>query len=277
MIIIADAGSTKTTWSLCEAGACEAVRTSGINAATMAPETIAKIIADELLPRVRGRAVTSVNFYGAGIVSDSRRAVIAEALALLSADSVMVESDMLGAARAILGHEAGIVCILGTGSNTCLYDGDRIVDNVPALGYILGDEGSGASLGRRFVGDLFKRMFPDEVGDMWRERVGLDMADVIERVYRSPGANVFLGSLVPMIRELIGVDAVASMVEDEFDRFFIRNIDRYATDCRRLGFIGSVAVNFADVLDAVARRHGYTVAALEADPMPLLVKFHECG
>ena len=277
MIIIADAGSTKTTWTLCDAGSSTTVRTSGINAATMAPDAIAKIIADELMPRVDGRSVSEVYFYGAGVVSDSRREVVANALAALGAGRVEVESDMLGAARAILGREAGIACILGTGSNTCLYDGDRIVDNVPALGYILGDEGSGASIGRRFVGDLFKRLFPGEVEAVWRERVGLDMADVIERVYRQPGANVFLGSLVPMVSELMAVEAVSAMVEDEFDRFFVRTVERYATGCRRLGFIGSVAVNFADVLDAVAGRHGYTIAALEADPMPLLVKFHGCG
>lgn len=277
MKIIADAGSSKTNWCIIDRGECRTVRTSGLNPATMSPEAVGGIVAGELLPQLGVYDAPEVYYYGAGVVSDSRRAIVANALSPIAPARVEVESDMLGAARAILGRESGVACILGTGANTCLYDGSAIVDNVPALGYILGDEGSGAVLGRRFVGDLFKRLLPAEAVEMWRERVGLDMVGVIERVYRRPGANVFLGSLVPMIRELMHLEAVSAMVADEFDRFFTRNVERYDTDCRRLGFVGSVAVNFADLLGAVAARHGYSIAAIEADPLPRLVNFHNRG
>ena len=274
MKIIADAGSTKTKWCIIDGGASRTVRASGLNPATMSQGAIMEVVADEFVPAMGSLGEPEVFYYGAGVVSDVERAVIANALQLLCPARVTVESDMLGAARAILGHEPGVACILGTGSNTCLYDGTHIVDNVPALGYILGDEGSGGALGRRFVGDLFKRMLPAEAADLWRERVGLDMAGVIERVYRRPDANVFLGSLVPLIKELMHLDAVAAMVTAEFDRFFARNVERYAGDCRRLGFVGSIAVHFETVLREASARHGYTIERILGDPLDGLVEYH---
>ncbi len=274
MILIADAGSTKTCWCLVDGGVRDMMRSPGINAATMSPETVTATINDVVLPWLAGRHVDTIYYYGAGVVGECQRRIVAGALGHARASRVVVESDMLGASRSILGREAGIACILGTGSNTCLYDGAYIVDNVPSLGYILGDEGSGASLGRRFVGDLFKRLLPAEAMDIWHSQVGLDLAGVITQVYRKPGANVFLASLVPMIRGLMSVPEVALMVEDEFDRFFERNIERYDTDCRRLGFVGSVAAHFGSELERVAVRRGYAIASVSADPMDGLVRYH---
>lgn len=274
MILIADAGSTKTSWCLVDGDVRDDMRSSGINAATMSCDAVSEVIDSELLPWLGGRRVDKVCYYGAGVVGNVQRESVVKALAGVGARAVAVESDMLGVARSILGREAGIACILGTGSNTCLYDGVGIVDNVPSLGYILGDEGSGASLGRRFTGDLFKRLLPAEVESVWQDRVGLDMPGVVERVYRRPGANTFLGSLVPVIHGLLHIDEVAAMVEDEFDRFFERNVERYDIPCRRLGFVGSVAVHFGDILACVAARRGYEIAGVTADPMDGLVRFH---
>lgn len=274
MILIADAGSTKTSWCLVDGDVRDDMRSSGINAATMPVDTVSDIVDSELLSWLGERRVDTICYYGAGVVGDVQRGSVVKALAGVGAGAVSVESDMLGAARSILGRKAGIACILGTGSNTCLYDGAGIVDNVPSLGYILGDEGSGASLGRRFTGDLFKRLLPVEVENVWQERVGLDMPGVVDRVYRSPGANTFLGSLVPLIHELLHIDEVAAMVEDEFDRFFERNVERYGVPCRSLGFVGSIAVHFGDILARVAVRRGYEIVGVAADPMDGLVHFH---
>lgn len=274
MILIVDAGSTKTSWCMADGDRSDVMRSSGINAATMSRDRMTDIVMTELMPWLAGRHVEAVYYYGAGVVGDVQRKSVTEVLAPVMAAYVTVESDMLGAARSILGHDAGIACILGTGSNTCCYDGIKIVDNVPSLGYILGDEGSGASLGRRFAGDLFKRLLPSEAWTVWRERVGLDMAGVIDRVYRQPGANTFMGSLVPMIHDLMHISEVADMVEDEFERFFTRNVERYDTECRRLGFVGSIAIHFGEVLRRVAIRHGYTIKAVSADPMDGLVRYH---
>ena len=235
---------------------------------------VRSIVEDELLPHLGTRCdLAAVYYYGAGVVSDAQRTFLADTLSALS-PRVEVNGDMLGAARAVLGSQAGIACILGTGSNTCQYDGHDIVDNVPAMGYILGDEGSGASIGRRFIGDLFKREYPDEVRRAWDVEVGLDLADVIERVYRQPGANSFLGSVVPFVRKMTTVPQVGAMVMDEFDRFFRRNVVKYDHELNLLGLVGSVAHHFAPEISAVAARHGYRIATIIADPMPGLVKYH---
>ncbi len=276
MILIADAGSTKTTWSLVDPadGSARTLRTTGLNPAVMAAEDIRATVDAELRPLIDGTDVTALYYYGAGIVTDSHRATIAGARTFAGIRHIKIESDMLGAARSLLGHEGGIAGILGTGSNSCLYDGARITANIPPLGYILGDEGSGASIGKRFAADLFKGLLPDEVKQLWDRRVGLTMADVIERVYRRPGANAFLASLMPTIREACAHEAVDRLVTEEFDRYFSRNIDRYGRPGAPLGFTGSVALHFSPQLRSVAAAHGYPEPAICADPMPGLIAFH---
>lgn len=279
MILIVDAGATKTRWRLVgSATQWHELATDGINAATMPPHAIASVVRDELLsltPPLKGLGdVDHIYYYGAGVVSDAQRQVVAEALAPIGAVRVEIESDMLGAARALLGDSEGIACILGTGSNSCLYNGREIVDNVPALGYILGDEGSGASLGRRFLADLFKRVYPLEFTRMWLTRLRLDVPGVIDRVYRQPGANAWMARLAPDIRCCLGVPQVRAMVIDEFDRFFSRNVERYDTPCRRVGFVGSIAVHFDTELREAASRHGYEVASLMAEPLDGLTLYH---
>lgn len=274
--LIVDAGGTKTTW--CETGGdnepIRVIKTSGINVSAMTADAVRAVVENELLPQLGGCSrFGAVHYYGAGVVSDADRRLLAGVLGRL-ADNVDVNGDMLGAARAVLGTQGGIACILGTGSNTCLYDGLDIVDNVPGMGYILGDEGSGASIGRRFVGDLFKREYPDEVSREWDAETGLDFAAVVDRVYRRPGANSFLGSVVPLVRRLTSVPAVGAMVADEFDRFFRRNVIKYDGSVRRVGLVGSVALHFAPEITAAAEVYGYEITAIMSDPMPGLIKYH---
>lgn len=274
--LIVDAGGTKTTW--CEVGGdnrlLRVIKTSGINVSAMSADAVRAVIDGELMPLLgAGYTVGAVHYYGAGVVSETDRELLAVVLGGLSA-RVEVSGDMLGAARAVLGSQPGIACILGTGSNTCLYDGTGLVDNVPGMGYILGDEGSGASIGRRFVSDLFKREYPDEVRRAWDAEIGLDLAGVIERVYRRPRANSFLGSIVPLVRRLTSVPEVGAMVADEFDRFFRRNVVKYGDHVTSLGLVGSVAQHFAPEIGAAAARYGYEITAIMSDPMEGLVRYH---
>ena len=162
MILIADAGSTKTAWAAVDlsTGHADIIRTSGINPATMSPDSIAGIIVGELLPALPAQKIEHIFYYGAGVVDSARADIIRTALALLSPAPVSVESDMRGAARSLLGHGSGIAAILGTGSNSCYCREGIIRSNIPPLGFILGDEGSGASLGKRFAADLFKGLLP---------------------------------------------------------------------------------------------------------------------
>lgn len=276
MILIADAGGTKTAWGLIDSPTRtrSTFTTSGINAATMDAADIAGVVTAELLPALGGLPVTAVHFYGAGIVSSERARIITEALRPLQADIVSVSTDILGAARAIFGHNAGIAAIIGTGSATCLYDGNRITDNIPSLGYILGDEGSGASIGRRFTSDLFKRCLPDSVAEAWQREIALSAADVIERVYRSPRPNAFLASLMPFIVSQAVCPEVAAIIDDEFDRFFRRCVIPYRTASRSIGFVGSLAAALSDRLSRAASRHGYEITAVISSPLASLMSYH---
>lgn len=165
MILIADSGSTKVDWCFVEgASIVKQVSTSGINPVVMSEDEVSACIGGQLMPQMEGLSPASVHFYGAGCVSDEKCAIVASAISGHIPDvSVTVDSDMLAAARAICGSDPGIACILGTGSNSCVYDGRHIIDNVSPLGYILGDEGSGAVLGKMLVGDVLKRQLPEEL------------------------------------------------------------------------------------------------------------------
>lgn len=260
MDLLVDIGATKGAWKL---SGSAPLYTPPFNAATMAPSVLDGIVRDTVLPWLAGRSVRRVEFYGAGIISDTLRHSVVVSLRPLGASTVLVDSDMVGAARSLLGDTPGIACILGTGSNSCLYDGHRIVDNVPPLGYILGDEGSGAAIGKRFVGDLFKRQYPALVTDRWNQEISLPLPRVIERVYRCPGANTWLASLVPFIASVMHIPQVRDMLCDEFRRFFDRNICLYDTPSRQLGFIGGVAVGFSPLITAVAAQYGYRILAIK--------------
>ncbi|MBD5213858.1 MAG: ATPase [Bacteroidales bacterium] len=276
MTIIADAGSTKTTWAITDSndGSTIMARTSGLNPAVMTPDAITGIIAAELLPVLPSDTVEAIYYYGAGVVTDLHRDTIRSALSAIHCQTIVVESDMLGAARSLLGHKPGIAGILGTGSNSCLYDGSQIVSSIPPLGYILGDEGSGASIGKRFVADLFKGLLPAEVIELWQDDNALSMGEVIERVYRRPGANRFLASLMPLIKKASRIEAVSDLIRDEFDRYFTRNIDRYGRPDLPLGFTGSVAHHFSPWLRSVAAAHRHPLPAICPDPMPGLIAYH---
>ena len=274
MKLIIDAGSTKTTWGVVDESANPVLmlRSHGINVATMPTEVIMESF-QEVNDELSRYEFDCVTYYGAGIVNDSTVQRITGLLSnSLNAQRIDVFSDMVGAARAVLGNQPGIACILGTGSNSCLYDGDCVVANIPALGFILGDEGSGASLGRRFLGDMFKGLLPDGVTSAWQGDVGLSMPEVIEKVYRQPAPSAFLASMAPFIQGQMHVEKVRELVIDEFNRFFDRNIERYDTTSRRLGFVGGVATLFSNELALIAAERNYTITSIIADPLPDLLK-----
>lgn len=279
-ILICDSGATKAAWAVvAPSGAAETVRvtTRGINAVALPPETIAEIINGELLgglsPEVAG-AVAEIRFYGAGCIDPEACRTVAAALrrAFPGATAVEVASDMVGAASAVCGNRPGVACILGTGSNSCLWDGTGIVENVPPLGFILGDEGSGAVLGKRLIADIFKGVAPRAVAEEWRDEYVLDMAAVVRRVYREPAPAAFLASFAPFIRSHLHVKEIEEMVVDEFARFFRRNVARY-TDARRLPihFVGSIAAVFEAQLKQAADFERFNIGKIVDSPIELLI------
>lgn len=278
MILIADCGSTKIDWCLIENGkVAKQVFTSGINALLMSEEQIRQTIADELVPEIKGYEIGSVYYYGAGCLFDDICANVRRAIAanIPSAKTIEVDTDLLAAARALCGKNPGIACIMGTGSNSCYYDGVRIVDNVSPLGYILGDEGSGAVLGKLLVGDVLKNQLPAALCEKFLKKYDLDRQKIIEGVYKKPAANRFLASLSPFLLENIEEPAVHRLVLNAFKAFFVRNIENYeGYKTMPVSFVGSVAYYYRDVFEEAASSLGIKIGTVIKSPMEGLIKYH---
>jgi N-acetylglucosamine kinase-like BadF-type ATPase len=278
MILIADCGSTKIDWCVVNDGkVVEQIFTSGINALLMTEEQIRETLAAELAEKVKGYAIDSVYYYGAGCLFDDICANVRRAIAhnVPTAKTIEVHSDLLAAARALCGQNEGIACILGTGSNSCYYNGKEIVDNVSPLGYILGDEGSGAVLGKLLVGDVLKNQLPKELCEKFLAEYDLDRQKIIEGVYKKPAANRFLASLSPFLIKNIEEPAIHRLVLNAFKSFFVRNIENYSNyKSMPVSFVGSVAFYYKDVLAEAAKALDITIGTIIKSPMEGLVKYH---
>lgn len=276
MILIADSGSTKTDWALQSADGFAQFHTQGINPFHQERTAIAGILSRELLPQLDADAVSSVCFYGSG-VRPELESVMTSLLqeAFPQAKQVSAHSDLLGAARALCGHNCGIASILGTGANSCLYDGKAIVQNTPALGYILGDEGSGGVLGKHFLHELYKGVLSKDIRSEFEREYGLTMADVIQRVYREPMANRFLASLAPFIHRHLSDDAVKQIVINNFRDFFRYNIRPYGHPEMPVSFVGSIAWHFRAQLAEAAKLEGFAVGTILRSPIEGLIEYHQ--
>lgn len=278
MILIADCGSTKIDWCVVNDGkVVEQIFTSGINALLMTEEQIRETLAAELAEKVKGYAIESVYYYGAGCLFDDICANVRRAIAhnVPTAKTIEVHSDLLAAARALCGQNEGIACILGTGSNSCYYNGKEIVDNVSPLGYILGDEGSGAVLGKLLVGDVLKNQLPKELCEKFLAEYDLDRQKIIEGVYKKSAANRFLASLSPFLIKNIEEPAIHRLVLNAFKSFFVRNIENYSNyKSMPVSFVGSVAFYYKDVLAEAAKALDITIGTIIKSPMEGLVKYH---
>lgn len=278
MILIADCGSTKIDWCVLNGNKLEKqFFTSGINALLMPEEQIRATLAAELVPEAKDFPIEEVYYYGAGCLSEDICSNVSRAISanIPTAKVIDVNSDLLAAARALCGNEEGIACILGTGSNSCYYDGEKIVDNVSPLGYILGDEGSGAVLGKLLVGDVLKKQLPEELCKKFMEEYGLDRMKIIEAVYKKPAANRFLASLSPFLNKNIEEPAVHRLVLNAFKAFFVRNIANYRNfKSLPVSFVGSVAYYYQDVLKEAAKALDITIGLVIKSPMEGLLKYH---
>ena len=273
MKLIADSGSTKTAWAVVETNTI--ITTSGINPVFMDVNTITEILNTQLKPNLK-EDITEVYFYGAGCASEEKNNIIKEALTSVFGDiKVEVASDLLGAARGLCGHDSGIACIMGTGSNSCLYENDNISWNVPALGFILGDEGSGAVLGKLLMGNIFKNQLPEAVKEDFMQTYGYNMMDVIEKVYRSPLPNRFLASFGPFIAKHKEVPEMKSMITEALESFIVRNVKQYPYTTMPVSFTGSIAYYFSDILQELANKHNFTIGKIEKDPLRGIVEFHK--
>ncbi len=282
-LLVADGGSTKTDWCLTlPGGESLFFRTRGLNPALLGLPAIREILQAELTPRLAPHlpsleAGTDIYFYGAGCIPSVRDGMGQVLAGLLPRSAAEVRSDLLGAARALCGHEAGIACILGTGSNSCRYDGRDIVQHVPPLGYVLGDEGSGTALGKRLIGDWLKGLLDERLSGELKESCGLDEADIIRKVYREPGANRFLASFTPFLTARRTRPAIHRILTDCFKAFFERNVLAYRPGRLAVHFAGGIAATFREELEEAAGAYGIRTGDVLREPIGRMAAYHRQG
>ena len=255
MILIADSGSTKTEWCLADQGRpVRTVVTAGINPFFQTREEIAGEIRDALLPALKGERIDAIYFYGAGCAFPEKNRIVEEAITPYIPAPIEVYSDLMAAARALCGSRPGIACILGTGSNSCLYDGTEITEHISPLGFILGDEGSGAVLGKLLVGDCLKRQLPAPLVRKFMDQYELTPALLLENITEQP---------------------IYNLVYTSFRSFFLRNVALYpGADTYPIHFVGSIAYYYQEVLKAAALSLDLKVGTVVQAPMNGLIRYH---
>lgn len=275
MKLIADSGSTKTAWiRMDDDGNFESCYTTGINPFMMSMDEIQTLLDREFSLPTEG--YEAVFYYGAGALPGKKELLVDLFRHHFNPEKVEVHSDLVGAARSLCQHSPGIACILGTGSNSCYYDGREVAHNVSPLGYVLGDEGSGAFLGKTLVADVLKNQLPEEICRNFYETYQVTAGDIIEQVYRKPFPNRYLAQYTHFLSRNIQLPEIASLVEKGFQAFFTRNVLQYEqTNELPVHFTGSVAFVFREILEKVALRHNLRMGTVTKEPMEGLIRYHQ--
>lgn len=275
IILIAESSTTRTEWSLIDgSNVVEHAFTSGLNPFFKTRREISHSIRLELPPEFFKRRWGHVFFYGAGCSGPEKNKILESSLVAQFKTPVTVNSDLLGAARGLLVREPGLACILGTGSNSCMYDGKEIVKNVPALGFILGDEGSGAALGRVFLGDALKGLAPKELTEAFFDKYKVTRTEVLDAVLNNPAATRNLREYSFFLSEHLDSTYVHDLIAREFRRFFERNVSQYDYKNYPVNFVGATATTYSEILLEVAHDFGSTVKKILLSSMPGLVAYH---
>lgn len=276
MKLIAESGATKTDWRLiADDGTVRSAYSAGLNPSVLDVEQMREIIAP-VMPALNpeGKSVDEIFFYGAGLVSDAAAAPLAGVLSMWYPFAQMqFHSDMLAAARALFGNGSGVVAIMGTGSNSCLYENGVIVKNIRPGGFILGDEGSGAALGKAFVSDFIKGLLPEKVEKDFVRESGLDYQKIVQKVYREPAPSAFLASFAPFILERTEEPYIRNLVDSVIESFIVRSLKRYGQTVK-VGVVGSFGCACEAVLRETGIRHGLEFTMFLKSPIDKLTEYH---
>lgn len=279
MILIADSGATKTDWMIVSDNITKTIGTEGINPFHQSEDYIRNTIISSFLPQLEKEenickdSISEIYFYGAGCLPEPALKIEKILKECFPKATVQANTDLLGAARALCGRNPGIACILGTGANSCMYDGEKIISNVSPLGYILGDEGSGAYLGKRFISDCLKQQLPEYIKTGLLDEFNLTQADILNKVYREPQANRFLASITTYIYKVRKDPYVKVFLNECFTDFFKRNIMGYDTSYE-ISFVGSVAWYFQEYIKEAAEHLGLKIGTFIKEPIWGLKEFH---
>ena len=274
--LIADSGATKCEWCLLINGKKKTILTQGISPYFLNSQQIVELLQKDLLPKLKGVEVEELYFYGTGLSNPNNTKIIKIALKkLFPSAKIETNTDLLAAARALCGNNKGIACILGTGSNSCFYNGKKVLKNSPGLGYILGDEGSGAYLGKKVVQYYLYNTFDADLMSRFDAKFTTTAVEILENVYKKPMANRYLASFAIFLAENRGHYMIENIIEDGLNDFFFNHLYKYREAwILPINFIGSVAYGFKDVLQELCNTYELELGKILKKPMDGLVQYH---
>ncbi len=276
MILIADSGSTKTEWRLIGEPKLtdNTCITKGINPFHQTTEEILTSLKESFTLKMD--EIDEIHFYGAGCATPEKNNIVKRALYIFfGTDNITVDSDLTGAARSLCGNKAGIACILGTGSNSCLYDGKNIAQHVSPLGYLIGDEGSGAFMGKQLLGDILKNLLPQHIIDLFWQEYPTDRAEILDNIYKKPLVSRYLAQYTKFLSKYINLPELDQLVTEAFGIFIKRNLLQYNNVLHlEINFTGSVAYYFQPQLKRALNQHNLTLGVIAQAPMNGLEQYH---
>lgn len=274
--LIADSGATKCEWCLINNGKKKTFLTQGISPYFLSGEQIFTLLQKELMPKLKNVVVDELHYYGTGLSNPNNVKIIKKSLKkLFPFARIEANTDLLAAARALCGKKKGIACILGTGSNSCFYNGKKILKNSPGLGFILGDEGSGAYLGKKVIQYYLYHTFDDDLMSRFDAKFTTTTVEILENVYKKPMANRYLASFAIFLAENRGHYMIENIIEDGLNDFFFNHLYKYRESwILPINFIGSVAFGFKDILQELCNTYELELGNILQKPMDGLVKYH---
>ncbi len=274
--LIADSGSTKTEWCLLKNNKPTIFTSQGMSPYFVNSDEMEKIIREEVMPFLKKNQVEEIYFYGTGCKNPVNLKIVKKVFQHLFPDtSLLVDNDLSGAAKGLCGNEKGIACILGTGSNSCYYNGNRIVKNSPGLGFILGDEGSGAYLGKKVIQHFLYDIFDDDLRARFDAKFVTTDAEILESVYKKPLPNRYLASFAIFLAENRGHYMIENIIEDGLNDFFYTHIIRYRKSPKLpIHFTGGIAFGFKDVVQQLCIGYDLQIGNILKSPMEGLIKYH---
>lgn len=278
MKLIADSGGTKTQWCIIsgtESG--KIISTAGLNPNFVSEEEFARVLSEEVIVKIKETGIREVWFYGAGCSGEAMELKVKRSVGIvLPGTTVNVHSDLTGAARSMLGKSIGYICMIGTGSNSGYFDGNKIIKNVPPLGFILGDEGSGAYLGKRIIADYLRGLMPTDLAGEFRNQYGAEKDDIVAHVYRGVFPSRFVGGFVKFLKDNIMHEYCQSLIKRSFEEFADRNLSLYGVrEETNISVAGSVAWNFRELLEEVLRNHNFRISSIIKEPIYGLIEYHK--
>ena len=274
--LLADAGATKTQWCIIGTDKKRTIYTKGISPYFLSVSDIVQLISEELKPKIKNLQIDAIHYYGTGCIIPEKAKMVKEALTKsFGIKNISVTHDLEGTAKSLFGDKKGIACILGTGSSACFYNGKKVGKAIPGLGYILGDEGSGAYLGRKVVQYYLYKTFDADLMAAFDDKFKETKESILQKVYKEPLANRYLAGFTHFLAENRGHYMVENIIEDGLNEFFFSSLCKFNEAWKYpIGFTGGVAFGFKDVIKELCYAYSFELGAILKEPMAGLINYH---